>query len=306
MRVDVCVITCLRPRGLYRLLGGIAALRLPEPAPELRVVVVDNDAEGSAREVCEDAALWLPFPLVYRTEKRRGIPQARNAALAESLPYADFVAFVDDDEVPDSRWLLELLRTQRETGAQAVTGPALPAFESAPPRWIEESGLFEHPRHATGAALAVAYTHNVLVGVRALAAMDALFDETLALAGSSDSEFFARFAARGHRIVWCDEARTSEWVPPSRARLGWLLRRALRVGASQSRIERRGDARVARWRIAGHGGWCLLRGLGEAAWRAPRGRGPAARGLFLAAVGIGRLAGLTGWSYREYRTIHGR
>jgi GT2 family glycosyltransferase len=133
--VDVCIATCRRPRGLARLLGALAQLRLPDPAPELRAVVVDNDREASARAVCDAALDALPFPLVYAIEKRRGIPQARNAALALSLRGADFAAFLDDDEVPEPDWLAELLAAQAASGADAVVGPVVRAFEAPVPQW---------------------------------------------------------------------------------------------------------------------------------------------------------------------------
>jgi glycosyltransferase involved in cell wall biosynthesis len=302
VKIDLCIVSCRRPQGLLRLLGALQELALPEPAPELRVVVVDNDPEGSAREICAEAAGWLRFPLLYLVEKRRGIPQARNSALAAALERADFAAFLDDDEVPEPGWLGELLRVQAARGADAVAGPCLPLFEAPPPRWLERGRLFDLPRHATGARLATAYSGNVLVATRALSQMDRLFDERMALLGGSDDEFFRRFAARGHRIVWADGARVHEWVPPARATAGWILRRGFRVGSCETFLERRlsQPPRPAPLCLA-HALWCLAKGTLRAAWMLPRGRGAALRELRLAATGAGRLAGLFGFFYQEYR-----
>jgi glycosyltransferase involved in cell wall biosynthesis len=302
VKVDLCIVSCRRPQGLLRLLGALQELSLPEPAPELRVVVVDNDPEGSAREICAEAAGWLRFPLLYLVEKRRGIPQARNTALAAALERADFAAFLDDDEVPEPGWLAELLRVQAARGADAVAGPCLRLFEVPPPRWLERGGLFDLPRRVTGARLATAYSGNVLVATHALAQMDRLFDERMALLGGSDDEFFRRFAGRGHRIVWADGARVYEWVPPARATLGWILRRNFRVGTSAAFVERRltQPPRPAP-RLLAHALWCLAKGTLRAGLALPRGRGPALRELRLAATGAGRLAGLFGFFYREYR-----
>jgi succinoglycan biosynthesis protein ExoM len=307
VKVDVCVVSYRRPRGLLRLLSGLQQLRLPEPAPDLRVVVVDNDPERSARPVCQEAQVWLRFPLVYALEKRRGIPQARNAALALALERADAVAFLDDDEEPEPDWLAQLLRVQQETGADAVAGPVVPVFEESPPAWIERGRLFEPSRFATGTRLSSAFTNNVLVRARALAAMDALFDERLALTGGSDDEFFRRFAAAGHSIVWADEAPVHEWVPATRARLGWLLRRQLRVGTCAVLVER-GLRRPPRppWRLLAQGLWCVAKGGLLALLALPRGRGPAAAELRVAAFGAGLLAGLCGLVVEEYRAVHGR
>jgi len=300
------VVSYQRPQGLLRLFGALQEQQLPEPAPELRVVVVDNDAAGSARELCEEARRWLRFPLEYRIEKRRGIPQARNRALSEALPRADFVAFVDDDEAPDPGWLAALLRVQADSGADAVAGPCLPVFEEPPPSWVLAGRLFERPRRETGERVGTAATHNVLLTTRALAPLPRLFDERMALCGGSDDEFFRRFDAAGHRIVWADEAVVREWVPPSRARLAWILRRAFRIGSSAALVEGRlADTPVTRRRQLAHALWCMAKGSALALSALPRGFGPCVREARLAATGLGRLAGLAGFTYREYRVLHG-
>ncbi len=307
MHTDVCIITYRRPDGLYRLLGALQQQVFPCEAPDLRVVVVDNDPEESARTICEDARSWLTAPLTYLVEKRRGIPQARNTAVVASLDRSDFLAFIDDDEVPDPGWLAELHRVQRSGDADAVAGPQLPRFYDSPPRWIAEGRFFESPRRTTGARIEHAFTHNVLVRTAALAGMDALFDERMALTGGSDAEFFRRFARTGHRIVWADEALVFEWVPATRARLRWLLARAFRVGCSSAWIERHGagpSASVA-WLLA-NGAWCIAKGALQLPLAALRGRAAAVHALRLACYGAGRLWGLAGLSYREYRTPHGR
>jgi glycosyltransferase involved in cell wall biosynthesis len=306
MRVDICVITYRRPNGLQRLLGALQRLVVPEPGCEVRVVVVDNDPAGSAREVCSDAEGWLTHPITYAVEKARGIPQARNTALSIALSQADFVAFIDDDSEPDPLWLVELCRVQCARQADAVTGPVRPAFEEPPPHWIERGRFFERPRHITGQRIEYARTGNVLVSTRALATLDRLFDERMALTGSSDTELFRRFAGQGRRVVWADGAIVHEWVPPTRATARWILKRGYRVGASQSLIDREiREPALAGSRVLAHGAWCCGKGLALAVLGAVRGRAGIVRGLRLLAVGLGRLAGLAGHRYEEYRTVHG-
>jgi GT2 family glycosyltransferase len=304
LRVAICVVTCRRPSELERLLHALDAQQLPAFGARLRVVVVDNDEDESARGVCERAATWLGMPLAYGIEKRPGIAQARNAALAAALPESDCIVFVDDDEIPEPEWLAELLRARERHRAGVVTGPCLPRFETRPPGWIEDGGFFSRPRHADGDLVHTAYTHNALVDADLLAGLGALFDERLGLSGGEDSELFGRLAAKGHRIVWADRAVVHDCVPASRARLAWILRRAFRVGTSTAAIDRiRGRRLAAPARLA-HGLYCAAKGaLGTlAGLRA--GRAAAARGLHLACFGAGLVAGAFGYRDQPYRAAH--
>ena len=302
----LCVLTYRRPAGLARLLGALGDLRFPDAAPEIRLLVVDNDPEAPARSVCDALATRLPFSIDYLVEKRRGISQARNAALGAVLGAAEFVAFIDDDEVPEADWLAELLRVQRLYDADAVTGPCLPRFESPPPAWIEEGGFFERPRWPTGRHLDRAYTHNVLVRSRSLANMEALFDERMGLTGGEDTEFFQRFARAGHRIVWCDTAMVYDSVPETRANLRWILARSYRIGACSVYVQRKADpGSITVLRVLAHGVRCVAAGILRLAASVARGRAAAAAALHLASFGVGRLGGVVGLQYAEYRRTHG-
>jgi GT2 family glycosyltransferase len=302
LRVAVCVATCRRPDGLARLLHALDAQALPEGLAQLRIVVVDNDPSGSARDVCDEASSALDTPLDYRLEKRPGIAPARNTGLETALPNADCIAFVDDDEIPEPSWLAELLHARERHAADAVTGPCLPRFDSAPPEWIERGGFFARPRHPDGTLRDTAYTHNALVDARALESLGSFFDSRLGLSGGEDNELFGRLAELGHRIVWADRAVVHDCVPADRARLGWILRRAFRVGTTTLAIDRiRG--RGASRRIP-HGLYCILKGSLLALAGAPTDRARAARGLHLASFGAGLLAGVLGHRAEPYRAAH--
>lgn len=53
VRVAVCIITYRRPDGLRRALDAVAAQVFDGARPDLRVLIVDNDEAGSARQVCD-------------------------------------------------------------------------------------------------------------------------------------------------------------------------------------------------------------------------------------------------------------
>jgi GT2 family glycosyltransferase len=301
--VSVCVATLGRPIGLANLLGALETLEIP-PGTTLQVVVVDNDSSGSARAVCDEVAARHAYTLRYVVEKRRGIPFARNAALAVVLSDSDFIAFIDDDEVPEPDWLAELLRVQDYYRADVVTGPCLPRYIEPPPRWVEEGGLHEMPRHSTGTLRHVAFTHNALVRAAVFDSMDRYFDESIARGGGSDAEFFARVFAAGFQIIWADNAIVHESVPASRSTVRWLVRRGFRVGTSSAWVESKHHSSTL-LRLLAHGVYCMVKGTALALSLPLNGRAVTVEGLRLFSYGLGRIAGSSGYLHQEYRVIHG-
>jgi succinoglycan biosynthesis protein ExoM len=305
--VVICVATHRRPRGLERLLIGLDALIFKSTTPRiLAVVVVDNDPGQSAAATCT-AHTKSPWPIEYVSEPRRGIPFARNAGVyAGRRKNADYLAFIDDDEVPEPNWLDELFVVARDAGVDIVTGPVLPEFESDVPPWIRRGGFFDRERHQTGILMDRAVTGNVLMRTSLLAAMPAPFDERIPLSGGSDTHLFSRLRSHGHRIAWANDAIVYEWNPAGRLAARWLVRRAFRVSANWSRSESEfqpglkvRSARIAKalFRIA-QGAALLPVGI-------VAGRHVFVKSGQLMATGAGFIAGITGHELDEYRTTLG-
>lgn len=312
MKVAVCVVTYRRPDGLERVLRGLDRLRFEKvEISNMRVVVVDNDPGESASAICEKLAPEIGWPLEYHTEPRRGISQARNRAVACAAALdADFLAFVDDDEVPEPSWLDELLFVQRSYAADVVGGPVLPYFYEPVPYWVVKGKFFEQsferPRYPTGHLLKLTAAGNVLIRTRTFEEVGEYFDEELGLTGGEDTLFFARVYEAGYKLVWADEAVVYEWTPGSRANARWILRRAYRLGNSRSLYERysKAGASVRAVRTV-KGGGRIVQGLlllPVCALLAPlRGRHVLVKPLIHLCRGAGMLAGLIGVRYEEYR-----
>src|SRR5439155_606212 len=81
--------------------------------PHVTVVVIDNDADESARSTVERAAVRARWPLCYGVEPRRGISYARNCGVTAVARECDFVVFVDDDELPRRNWPDEAVVDER-------------------------------------------------------------------------------------------------------------------------------------------------------------------------------------------------
>ncbi len=305
MNVAVCIPTFRRPDGLGELLSGLGKLTFSGPEPELVVVVVDNDAEGTAREVCNTVREDFPWELDYCVEPRRGIPFARNTAIARALQRVDLVAFLDDDEVPQANWLDELLWVQREYDADVVAGPVLPRFVAQVPPWVNRGRFFHRRRWPTGTRLDRAFTGNILFHSRLLSSLTPHFDERLALTGGEDSHFLQRVHRAGYDIVWADDAVVHETVAPTRVNSRWILRRAYRTGTSTAYIQFDFHAKpVAAARLIAVGCLRVLQGSVQFVITGLFGRRFRVAALRYAWYGAGLLVGLTGRRYHEYKETH--
>jgi GT2 family glycosyltransferase len=227
--------------------------------------------------------------------------------MREVLPQADWIAFIDDDEIPEPGWLDELLRVGAEHGADVVAGPVEPEFEEQPPAWVLEGRFLARPRRETGTPLDRAGTGNVVVRTTVLRSGDAWFDEAMAMTGGSDILFFRRLHRQGCRIVWADQAVVRERVPATRATTSWICRRAFRYGCSTTRIELvLGPAAWAVPRVMILAGYKVLKGVLFALPAAGlRGRAGWVKYLRLVCYGVGMLYGLLGGRYKAYQTVDG-
>ncbi|WP_116999664.1 glycosyltransferase [Desertimonas flava] len=304
--VAVCALTYNRPVGLAALLASLAKLEDPGDAYEVKVIIVDNDPAESARPLVERWQGDMPWELVYASERRRGIPFGRNTAVRMARG-SDFIAFLDDDELAETNWLAELLRVQRSTGADVVTGTVLPLFEEPPPTWAVEGGFYERPRFATGQRIDYARTSNVLIAARVFPPGDpAPFNEAMGLNGGDDTHFFQRAVNQGFSIVWADDAIVHDSVPASRVNPWWVLKREYRRGNTLSLCLR--DLQDTWWRRlrrAANGCLHIARGIPQALVGLSRGRAATLTGLKHISLGAGLLTGLAGIRYDEYTVVHG-
>lgn len=234
--VEVCIITYKRPAGLQKLLYALDAMIFTGPInPDVRIVVVDNDLKGSARDICAQYSESGRWSLRYVLELERGIPQARNRALSEARQCSDFIAFLDDDEVPNPEWLDELLRITRDRNAAIVYGPVLPQYVEEPPRWVLRDRYFNRNSYKDGEQIEKAATGNVLISrdVFTTLGSEKPFNEEMALTGGSDAHFFKRARLAGFPIHWAEHAVVYETIPPERMRIWWVLMRAFRTAYTE-------------------------------------------------------------------------
>lgn len=243
VNVAVCICTCNRPAALEKLLNTLCLAQWSVPGvDQVELIIVDNLPDGRARAVYERCRGRLPVPIYFAEEKQRGISFARNRAVAEAFARgAQFVAFIDDDDIPQPDWLARLVERQRETKADIVTGVWRPPRELRVPPHLSELKAFTEGDfdRLTRYGLPNCGTCNVLIARSAIelsSVADGPFRAKFALTGGGDTDFFIRAHRAGATIVQAKESVVLRCPDGDRATLAGALRYAFRLGCSRMRL----------------------------------------------------------------------
>ena len=297
--ISVCVATYKRPDQLERLLDSLEALN---PGPfAYEIVVVDNDAEQTAREVVEKKAAD-GATIRYFHEPEQNIALARNLAVRKAQ--AEWVAFIDDDEVATRDWLVAFWQSAGN-GGDGFFGPVLPRVEGAPPIWLDAEVFFNRPRFETGKRLDFRFTRTGNALVRRALFQRFEFNPEYGLTGGSDVDLFARMLDAGAEFFWCDEAVVFEYQPAYRLTIGWLLQRSFRGGISFTQVQKQRTGILQQAFSFGKGLFGTLFFAALVPFELFRGRAFVVKRLSKVAVQLGHVFGALDYKYEEYTKEHG-
>jgi succinoglycan biosynthesis protein ExoM len=301
VKISVCIATYRRPDRLAALLGDLVNQEL---VPD-EVVVVDNDATGSARAVVDQRrADGCSFHLTYEIQPERNIALTRNRTV--HLARGEWLAFIDDDERAPRAWLRQLLEAAEKFGADGILAPVEPQVPATAPAWIRRGRFYEWPRLPTGTTVPANNLRfgNVLMRGAPMRAEPGPFDVSFGLSTGEDGEMLMRLVAKGARIIWSDEAVVDEPVEAKRLSLRWLLNRAYSGGQHFARLSIHGRYHLvnamARWLMFLRWLAQMLVAFGLAAMSLPAGRHRAAAWLIKGWGNLGKLSAFYGRRYDEY------
>lgn len=231
--ISVCICTFHRNQMLESLLRKLS---LQETAGlfDYSVVVVDNDAAGSAGNTVMRLREELGLDITYGIETIQMIAAARNHSIR--LAKGNYIGIIDDDEFPPTNWLITMYKAIQVFDVDGALGPVHPFFENQPPAWLVKSGLCERPVHRTGTLLQWGQTRtgNVLLKKDVFDKNNLNFDLKYKTSGS-DIEFFREAMQKGCRFIAVQEAPVYEIVPPERQTKNYFLKRALVQGSNERR-----------------------------------------------------------------------
>src|SRR5262249_35473567 len=198
------------------------------------VIVVDNDAECSAKPIADEFREQLS--LTYLVEPIRGLARVRNRAVAASN--CKYLAFIDDDHCASPGWLASLYQTAIQTHAAAVVGRITVVFDKEVPDFIRACMYFSKRPYADGEI--VPWYHatvtNSIIRHDALPHPSAPFSKSFDLTGGEDVDLFYRMTNNGAKVVASVQAETVSYRPVSRSNLFWVMRRAFRDGGTSVEI----------------------------------------------------------------------
>ncbi len=235
--ISVCICTYERPELLTRALEGLTAQKVDERF-DFSLVVVDNDPAKSGYDIVAGFKEKSSVRINYFNQPRVGLSYARNMALDNCV--GEYVAIIDDDEVPVKDWLLHLYNTLNGYDAVAVYGSVLPVFETDPPEWVLTGKVFywRDERGPTGIKVSKGATNNVLFRKSSVDRLKLRFDPIFAQSGGCDEDFFRRMKGKGDIFVACSEAIVYEFFPQDRCNSEYIKKRNILEGSALVRIIR--------------------------------------------------------------------
>ena len=197
---SVIVPTYERPEALRRCLEGLANLE----HTSWDVVVINDGGETSFQRLDEGLRSRLPLRLLEAPHSGPAAARNRGARLAEG----QFLAFTDDDCVPEPDWLTAFQRGFETTGADALGGECLNPHGTNIPAmtWhLYSAFMREQTRDRSGNDLMIP-SNNVAYRREAFWAAGG-FDESFPAAAGEDIDLAYRVVERGYRQVYLESAR---------------------------------------------------------------------------------------------------
>jgi len=245
--IAVCVCTYKRPLMLQKLLRELEQQET-DGQFSYSIVISDNDRLGSAEGVVAEFAASSGVPIIYAVVPEQNIALARNKAVA--CADGDFVALIDDDELPIKRWLITLYEAFNRYQVEGVLGPVKRHFVEPPPKWVLDSTFYNRKTYPTGTTVnwKDGRTGNVLLKRSILTGIETVFRPEFR--GGEDTDFFNRMIDKGCKFIWCDEAVAYEVIGSTRWDRFFLLKRALLRGSNTVKYQGFGALDIAKSLVA--------------------------------------------------------
>lgn len=209
-----------------------------EGAFSYEIVVIDDASTDGTPEAVADLQRQSTAPMRYVRGQGRGVAEARNLGVTSAA--GSWVAFTDDDQLNDPRWLITLFNLAERTQAKCVGGSVHLKFETEPAFPLTEVtksilGYKVHPEGRITRLMDCPGTGNVMIH-KSVFEQVGMFQPTLAW-GGEDAEFMLRVLQAGFPVWFTPESIVHHMIPPYRVTIDYYRWASLRVGVALAEVD---------------------------------------------------------------------
>jgi GT2 family glycosyltransferase len=254
---DITVVVCThnRAESLRQALASLYYLET-EGRFTYEVLVIDNASPDHTSDVIRSAAHESKAPLRGIHEPQKGIVAARNRGVIEAA--GKWIAFFDDDQLADRRWLIELFSAAEDHQVRSVGGAVHLQLPEDCDRQIAPlvRTLLGESRWSD---VTTPYTRSTSPGAgnwlmeRSLAIEVGMF-QAANQGRNEDSDLYRRICLAGEASWFVPAAIVQHIITPDRLEEAYLLRLARIIGQFVAHRELSLDGRVkfvAIWLLKG-------------------------------------------------------
>lgn len=230
--ISVCIATFKRQLLLEQLLESLSKLLIPENT-EIEIIIVDNDKDRSAENVVQKFKTLTNFQVSYFVQPIKNISLTRNKALENAK--GNLIAFIDDDETADEKWLYNLYNCLKNYNSDGVFGLVVPRFEEGISDKFKKREYFFSNMAVTGTEAKYMFAGSVLFKSELVKNNKIFFDPEYGITGGEDADFFNRLKQHGVKFINCREAISYEFISKYRTTNKFFLIRNIRGGQTYAR-----------------------------------------------------------------------
>lgn len=230
--ITVVVCTFNRSSELIKALRSLYHLET-EGRFNYDIVVIDNASTDATPQTIAFAEEESPVPLRGVMESRKGVVFARNRGIAEAT--GDWIAFFDDDQLADPRWLVELIRLADEKQVRCVGGAVhlkLPEEHAGRELRTKVRMLLGEARWSSEPmpySVRIGPGAGNLMLQRSLIEQVGGFDENI-LGRGEDTDLYFRIRALGETCWFVPTAIIHHLIPPARLQDAFFRRLSVGMG----------------------------------------------------------------------------
>lgn len=230
--ISICIVTYKRVQLLKELLHSLSKLSIPDGFG-IEIIIVDNDKDRTAENVVQKFKEISKFKIKYFLQPIKNISLARNTALQNAK--GELIAFIDDDETADEKWLHYLNNCLKKFNADGVFGFVVPRFEEDIDERLKKREYYFSDMGETGSEARYMFTGSVLFKSELIKKSNFYFDPGYGITGGEDADFFNRLKSIGANFINCREAISYEFISKYRTSNKFFLTRNIRGGQTYIR-----------------------------------------------------------------------